>query len=263
MKLLVGADPEVFAVKDGQVVSAYGLVPGTKASPFPVDDGAVQVDGMALEFNINPAESESDFSCKIDSVFQQLRAMAGLELRAQPVAHFSQEYFDAQPPEATERGCDPDYNAWTGEVNDPPSNDAPMWTGAGHLHLGWVEGRRTANHQEMCEQLGRQMDFYLGLPSLVYDPDMERRSLYGRAGAFRPKPYGLEYRVLSNRWVTSEKLRRWAYKNTIASFESMAKGPLDVKYGDIQEVINQSLVSEAVDICKAEGIEIPEVQHVG
>ena len=28
--------------------------------------------------------------------------------------------------------------------------------------------------------------------------------MYGKAGAFRPKPYGMEYRVLSNFWLTSD-----------------------------------------------------------
>jgi hypothetical protein len=34
-----------------------------------------------------------------------------------------------------------------------------------------------------------------------WDKDTERRKLYGKPGAFRPKPYGCEYRVLSNAWV--------------------------------------------------------------
>jgi hypothetical protein len=41
-----------------------------------------------------------------------------------------------------------------------------------------------------------------------------RRELYGKAGAFRPKPYGVEYRVLSNRWLNSEALIRWVYNQS-------------------------------------------------
>ena len=52
MNILIGADPELFVKKDGVVVSGHDLIQGTKADPFPVQDGAVQVDGMALEFNI-------------------------------------------------------------------------------------------------------------------------------------------------------------------------------------------------------------------
>ena len=51
----VGADPEIFlGDADGGLVSAYGLIKGDKEHPFPVTNGAVQVDGMAAEFNIDP-----------------------------------------------------------------------------------------------------------------------------------------------------------------------------------------------------------------
>lgn len=53
----IGADPEVFVGREGQFFSAHGLVPGNKRRPHKVDRGAVQVDGMALEFNIDPASS--------------------------------------------------------------------------------------------------------------------------------------------------------------------------------------------------------------
>ena len=68
MEILVGCDPEVFVKKNNQFVSAHGLIRGDKKNPFPVKDGAVQVDGMALEFNINPAHSENEFVFSVQSV---------------------------------------------------------------------------------------------------------------------------------------------------------------------------------------------------
>ena len=52
-KFTIGADPEVFVADSltNTFVSAHDLVPGTKLEPFAVNKGAVQVDGMALEFN--------------------------------------------------------------------------------------------------------------------------------------------------------------------------------------------------------------------
>ncbi len=66
MEVLVGADPEVF-VKDasGQNVSGHGMVPGTKKKPHPVRSGAGQVDGTALEFNIEPSKTEEEFVSRI------------------------------------------------------------------------------------------------------------------------------------------------------------------------------------------------------
>ena len=34
------------------------------------------------------------------------------------------------------------------------------------------------------------IDAYVGLPSILYDTDAERRKLYGKAGCFRLQPYG-------------------------------------------------------------------------
>ena len=63
MNILIGADPELWIIdrKTGKPISAEGLFEGTKAAPYQVENGAVQVDGMAAEFNINPAKDSREF----------------------------------------------------------------------------------------------------------------------------------------------------------------------------------------------------------
>lgn len=263
--LKIGADPEVFAKQAGVYLSAHGMIPGTKKHPYRVENGAVQVDGMALEFNINPATQEQEFIYNINSVMEQLRAMVpDVELAADPVARFTREYMAQQPDEALELGCDPDFNAWTGQRNEQPHREEPICTGAGHVHLGWIDGDIPEGHREVCEMVTRQLDFYLGLPSVLYDTETLRRTLYGKAGAYRVKPYGVEYRTLSNRWLISDDLKGWVFRNTQAAFESLKYGELRVEYGDIQAIINESLVGDARDILNREGIELPRgVRHVG
>src|SRR3546814_10561962 len=74
--LTVGCDPELFVMNtDGEFVSAEGLIPGTKSEPYPVKFGAVQVDGMAAEFNIDPVDNYNDFSRNVKEVRKQLKAM--------------------------------------------------------------------------------------------------------------------------------------------------------------------------------------------
>ena len=46
------------------------------------------------------------------------------------------------------------------------------------------------------------------------DPGTERRQLYGLAGSFRQKKYGVEYRSLSNWWIFSEETMQWFFENT-------------------------------------------------
>lgn len=261
-KILIGADPELFIKKNGHLVSAYGMFEGTKESPQRVNKGAVQVDGMAAEFNIDPASSSEEFVENITCVMDILEGMLeGCTLHADPVAHFGKEMIEAQPEEAKILGCEPDFLAWAdGKVNTPPDASAPFRTGAGHIHVGLTEGEDTNDQDYMllCAEAVKQMDFYLGLPSLIFDNDTQRRSLYGAAGCFRPKPYGFEYRTLSNKWLSSKELMSWAYNNAVIAMTSFMDGErLSDKYGDIQQIINNSDVEAAKAIIKDAGIPTP------
>jgi len=53
-------------------------------------------------------------------------------------------------------------------------------------------------------QLGQLMDLFVGFRLAEVDKDTRRRELYGKAGAIRFKPYGIEYRTPSNYWIMSE-----------------------------------------------------------
>jgi hypothetical protein len=257
-KILVGCDPEVFVKKDGVFKSAFGLIPGDKKNPHKVRRGAVQVDGMALEFNIDAASTEDEFCINVQDVFDQMCKMVpGYAVVASPVAHFSHEYMKKQPAAALELGCDPDYNGWTGVVNDKPDGDRPMRTAAGHIHIGWTEKQSIDDpmHSNRAMAAARQLDYYLGLPSVFYDNDVERREMYGKAGCLRVKPYGMEYRTLSNAWLNSEKLMRLVYRNAVEGIKQLMQGnALQDKYGDIQHIINTSDKKAAERILKKEGI---------
>jgi hypothetical protein len=228
IKILVGADPEIFMQRDGVFMSAHGAIPGDKKNPHKVDKGAVQVDGMALEFNIDPASNEQEFVDNLSTVLATLKGMVpDYNLVACPVAEFSEEYMKAQPPEALEMGCEPDFNAWlNGAVNPRPDGKVNFRTGAGHIHIGWGDDFdiNSPEHQEACCMVVKQLDYYLGLPSLAYDSDTKRRTLYGAAGAYRPKSYGVEYRVLSNAWLGSKELMAWVYRTTDKAIQDLFNG---------------------------------------
>ncbi len=60
----------------------------------------------------------------------------------------------------------------------------------------------------------KMLDLYLGLPSVLFDRDdtsILRRTLYGKAGEFRPTEYGIEYRVLGPYVANSPRLIRLAF----------------------------------------------------
>lgn len=209
-----GCDPEVFILDEkGVPVTAEGLIPGTKLEPHPVKHGAVQVDGMAAEFNIDPAENFSDFNRNVTTVMDELKKMLpkGHSLSIVPSVVFDPAVFEAAPDKAKELGCNPDFDAWTGSVNPPPNDpeNPYMRCGAGHVHIGWGEDFEDTDEQHImnCRDLVRQCDWFLGGWSVRIDSDPTRRRLYGKAGAYRPKSYGVEYRVLSNFWITTRERR--------------------------------------------------------
>jgi len=251
-----GADPEFFVQKGGKPVSAFNLVKGTKHDPFKVNKGAVQVDGMALEFNIDPAADYEKFSSNLDVVLKQIMEMVpGYEIYDKPVAEFGADYIEKQPKEAKELGCNPDYNAYTGLANPRPNGAAGFRTAAGHIHIGWTHDvdPKDPGHFNACCRLVKQLDRYLGVPSLIWDQDKKRRDLYGQAGAFRPTHFGVEYRVLSNSWLLNPMhnffLRKYVIHQTAEAIKSLFKDPESadktVAGYNAREVVNSSDVQAA------------------
>ena len=253
-QILVGSDPEIFVKQDGQFICAHNLIPGTKENPHKVDKGAVQVDGFALEFNIDPAANVQEFLLNHNTVMATLaRMVPGYELAPVPVADFTKEYIAAQPEEARILGCDPDYDAYTGLANIKPQADMPMRTASGHVHIGW--GKDMEDHNDQARAAAVQMDFFLGLPSLFYDDDQRRRSMYGKAGCYRLKPYGVEYRTLSNAWLLSQKRMAWVFNQVQEGMKQLMSGnALFDKYGNISEIINTSNKKEAKRIISDAGL---------
>lgn len=232
-----GCDPELFVSVNDGFISAHDLMQGTKDLPFPVFFGAIQRDGLSAEFNIEPVDNVEDFVKNIKAVTEQMTVMIktnyrgpnpeSLKLLGVPTATFSREYFETLPADTLALGCTPDFNAYSGLVNDPPETTEPFRTGAGHMHIGFLETMvdpDTPEHFETCRELTRELDTILYPLSLLWDNDDKRRSLYGKMGAFRPKPYGLEYRCWSNVWTNEESLQRLAFLATQTVTEEFFEG---------------------------------------
>lgn len=235
-KYLIGGDPELFVVDgNGEFVSGHHFPCGNKMEPRKTANGAVQVDGIALEFNVTPAADKTGFIKNFKAVLADLNAIVeevrpGSSLKAIPTAEVGFKFLADVPEQNRELGCNPDFNAYEMVPNATPDGKLPFRTGSGHVHIGFCEPN-DANlsdfmHFYKCCQIAKELDFYLGLPSLHWDADNRRRELYGQAGAFRPKPYGMEYRVLSNAWVNEEKLMGFVFDQTQKAMENFDKGVL-------------------------------------
>lgn len=239
VEITLGADPEVFFELDGKPSSAIGLIGGSKSHPRAAGGGFfILEDNVAAEYNVPPASNPDDFANNIVkglSICEQYAKAnhRGISLKAS--ASFDPKELDR--PEALEFGCEPDFDAWARCINDKPSAaDSTFRTAGGHVHVGGVTDINPTN-------LIRCMDLFLGVPSVVLDPDKERRKLYGKAGAFRLKEYGVEYRTLSNFWIFSSEMRFWVWNATLKAIEFAKNVQIeeDSTIGKlIQHTINES-----------------------
>jgi hypothetical protein len=239
----IGTDPEVFLWdrKSKEFVSAAGFFPGTKKEPYKVNKGAIQVDGVALEFNIDPAESEDEFFDNVKTVHQQMEKMVqevnpNWEIKHTPYATFSKKLWDTVPEEARELGCDPDFTSPEGVVSPNPTDRilaaakrggyGAIRTASGHIHIGFADKKvdpGDAMHFEDCRFVADSFR----MKSIFHpriDEECTRLSFYGGIGAFRPKPYGVELRSPSNYWLRSEQAIRGVYKSTLNHFKKIEAG---------------------------------------
>lgn len=242
-----GCDPEVFIFdKDMRPVSPVPFIPGTKEEPHKVEFGAIQRDGMAAEFNIDPASNYHDFNRNINAVMNQLKNFIPKDHTFGIVPHviFDEKVWEETPDDAKELGCSPDFNAWTGLCNPPPTPAIPsMRCAGGHVHIGWTENAELDDPQHIanCRDMIRQLDWYVGGWSIKQDPDPIRRTLYGNAGACRYKPYGVEYRTLSNFWLKSPQTRLQMWNRMQQAIYDMGNMFLPERGAFLNEALVQSI----------------------
>jgi len=212
----IGADPEIFVKSKGKPISAHDLIKGTKTDPFPVEGGAIQVDGLATEFNVDPVPigEHERFNQGIVNVMKQLHSAvkegnSGASFMKETTVDFDPDYLADLPKEVLVLGCDPDWNAYTEQKNPAPDGSAQFRATGGHVHLGWAKDMPTDDPEyiAICADIVKVLDLFLGIPCRILDPDDRRRQMYGKAGSFRPKPYGLEYRTPSSIWIHQKSTR--------------------------------------------------------
>lgn len=219
--MYLGCDPEIFLTDSaGALVSAVGKIGGTKQAPRPLPIGegfAVQEDNVAIEFNIPPADNQDLFVRNIQECRNYLAGM--IAEQGLKFINSSAEYFPEQElmtRAAQEFGCDPDFNAWTGKRNPrPKATNATLRSAGGHVHVG-----NYFDHPKKVLHFTKYLDLYLAVPSVLMDSGELRKQLYGKAGAFRHKPYGMEYRVLSNYWIFDNKLISWVWSQVHKAMEA-------------------------------------------
>ena len=254
-KVMVGTDAEFFVAKDGVIITSQEAgIEGTKNSPCVLEHGNIHRDNAVGEFNMLQADSASGFIANIHAVLDDVgEVLSSLQVEAVWTPSHVFHVDDLWHPEQMEFGCEGDFDAWGIDTSESPNPDTPLRTAGGHIHLGFDE-----DDEHPMSRIAQACDIFLGLPSVVMDKDTRRKALYGQSGKFRPKPYGLEYRVLSNFWLADDILMKWAFDNAIRSYESNALVS-SLSSSDIMEikrVINDHDEKGAMNLIAAYDLEV-------
>lgn len=257
MAFSVGSDPEFFLRnKTGKHVTGIGTIGGTKKHPRMAKHGSVQEDGCAVELNSVPSTNMQDFIANHNLILGELEDMLkplDLELDLySPSVIFEKDLLLSD--QALVSGCDPDYNAWTVSENEIVDlYDTPIRAAGGHLH---VQFEGCASVQDRVD-FTRVLDYQLGVPAVLVDTDSNRRTLYGKAGAHRPKFMekdgfnGIEYRTLSNFWLRSNQLMAYVYQQVEYCNKHWKDLIQDADYlgEEIQDIINRGDAQDAAAFC--------------
>lgn len=259
-KITIGADPELFIINAStqDVVSSIGLIPGVKNDAF-IPKGyrkgfGIETDNILAEFNIPPAKTEDEFVNNINVMKQWINDFVKSKdpnLTIQCIASRYVNEDQLQSDEAKLFGCDPDFNAYTEDVNPKPEGASTNLRSAGfHVHVGYSN-----TSVEESLSIVKWMDVFLGVPSVIIDPDTERRKLYGKAGCFRLQPWGVEYRVLSSYMMNNDILIRYVYKQTMAAVSHRNQKHSDL-FDIAKNIIDTNDVAGAIEFCKTNKINL-------
>jgi hypothetical protein len=236
----LGTDPEIFFENDKEIVSVVGLIEGTKDEPFAIDanDHYIQVDNIAAEFNIPPCSTSEEYIRHINIVKNYLEIVAkgnGLNLSKKASAEINPKYL--QSVESQTFGCEPDFNVYLEDLNPPPNINTNLRCVGGHVHIGYPNPEFSTS-----TNIVKMFDILVTLPSLLIDNDERRRELYGKAGSFRIKDFGVECRALSNFWIHEDSLIEWVFNQTIKAVNIVLEN-------NHQEYIDNysKLVCQAID----------------
>jgi hypothetical protein len=265
VNITLGADPEFF-IRDretGITVPVCGLLGGTKGAPIPYGLFGLQEDNVMCEYNI-PAQcdvtrfaryvNEGRGAC-LALLNEKYPRMYEADMAPSRIFTFEQ----LAHPQAAVFGCSPDYDAY--QLGQPNRRIAPKeleeprggWRfSGGHVHIGFRDSQKFDVPAYVAAQFA---DVFLSLNVLRYDAQGERRKHYGTAGRYRPTPYGIEYRTLSNAWTGSVAVSEQvgSYASYLGYFLCRSKADIkrvwsEVPWQDVKRAIETEDVALAASL---------------
>jgi len=188
-----GSDPELFLTKDNEVVPSATVIDKQL-------DGVAE-DGFQVELHPNEHTCRQTSAYFLALSIRTLKKFAdekGYNLSFSLAHTISDKVWKNTPKDTKKFGCSPTETAYKDKRKRVTGMREKFRAGGGHIHIGSTLVKE--NQPKMVQLL----DIVVGNTLVLIDrnPDnATRRKNYGRAGEYRPKEYGLEYRVPSNFWL--------------------------------------------------------------
>jgi hypothetical protein len=262
----MGTDLELF-MKDStteEFISAIpfikremdGIIYGTKDKPLLIEGfeeyGNVQYDTVLFEIAVEKSDSPEGLVNNMYKMFKAIPVVAGHKAEVAAVPSTVMPESQMTDEESWILGCSPDHNAWTLMQNIPPnvvSTRNRLRSAGMHIHVSPAskETEFLVNSEKTAGGIGsivtvRYFDLVLGALSVLFDNSAEskmRRTLYGKAGAYRLKEYGFEYRSLSNSFVADPEIATIVFSaaaDTVSYIANcISKENIDVNSADFCE----------------------------
>lgn len=244
---LIGSDPEIFAqTKDGALIPAFNFL-GSKDTPNQSTvchhgkSNDIYWDGFQAEFN---TLAMGCLEHHTDTVACGLIGLKDLLKKHDPNALLSvKTTFDIPPEllanskeEHVQFGCMPSLNIYGMEGIKMNGREVAFRSAGGHIHYGI--GKADKDRQE---KIVKALDAILAVACVSlfasFD-DPRRRVMYGLAGEYRLPPHGLEYRVLSNAWLTHPLIMNIVFDLSRKALRFGEKGWMNKWIHNEQETIN-------------------------
>lgn len=224
---MLGCDPEFFFKSKGEVIGAEKFIPEEGIAHDANHGGQSKfiIDGVQAELNPSPSNCRANLANEIAACFNMLskqitKSGKDISVDFSRTIEISKENLMELNEKAREFGCAPSMSTNKKKaaikINKIDPMEYRIRAAGGHIHIGKTDFNKgltralTTDHIKTVNML----DILCGNTAVLVDRDegnIERRKVYGRAGEFRLPEHGLEYRTLSNFWLTAYPLMSFSF----------------------------------------------------
>lgn len=221
-----GSDPEFVLSNNNKFYSAIEILKHSIQDRLKIKEHEFYYDNVLAECAIKPSFSKEETIKNFKECFEIYSNLVH-PFKIEAIASVNFEKDQLLHPDSRKVGCARDFCAYTMKQMEGPINEISnknLRSCGGHIHVG--DKSLVTDGPEVILFI-YMLDFFVGIPSIWLDNDntsLARKALYGQAGRYRVKPYGVEYRSLGNFWLKSPDLVALIYDLTAFCVDFVESG---------------------------------------